>query len=485
MEVPKIFEDVEEKMILLTKNRSADFTIGGGSLSNLYMGRDLNDIDIFMNYNPEVKEIKRIFGEDIDIEAQKHLDDYGDEFSIPYLYRIKYKGYKIELIISSYFRIFEFDFRFRNFFYRDGIVYADKKAIEDIENKVLTILNPHTPICTLFRAFRFQEEFGFSIDEESFAFLEWFITKSHVTLENTLNYIERREYKISPSAKEKLLDYVHSHTENINGEKMVKIPESKFPFSEHLEEVVYQMLKSSNDHSCFSIYYEDLKKYDFVPFSFSFDLEYEFFKPKVEKVHQIIQSNRLTNITEPNTIPDVPMIKTKELKDKWQEYFNWNDLIKFLRRYHHQRHFINSLTLFHPMEEKLEVEIKPDPILLNRVNIGDILTGNILLLTVNKDFHYLIRKCTNGKYTISGMPNSASTPGAFYLEFIGCKVKEMYPEFFDFYNPDLIGLQSYPFQNDIFFADHHRITEIYHHTFTRKVPIRIQLPNKDTVDSIF
>jgi hypothetical protein len=110
LDLPPIFREIEQKL----QKHERKFFIGGGSLSNLYMGKEIRDIDVFHEVTLEKHEVEQLFGgyESVETFTISHIDYDQEELyeneedvprvtrEIPFLYRIKYKGYQIELIRS-------------------------------------------------------------------------------------------------------------------------------------------------------------------------------------------------------------------------------------------------------------------------------------------------------------------------------------------------------------------------------------------------
>lgn len=98
--------------------------------------------------------------------------EHGYRFSdINVVYRFSYKDTPIEFIIGNDNRILNFDLSFRSAYYIGHKFYINDLGMEDIQNKVIRILHPNTPISTLIRVFDFKDRFNYNIDDFSLMLL--------------------------------------------------------------------------------------------------------------------------------------------------------------------------------------------------------------------------------------------------------------------------------------------------------------------------
>lgn len=98
--------------------------------------------------------------------------EHGYRFSdINVVYRFSYKNTPIEFIIGNDNRILNFDLSFRSAYYIGHTFYINELGLEDIQNKVIRIIHPNTPISTLIRIFDFKDRLHFDIDDFSLMLL--------------------------------------------------------------------------------------------------------------------------------------------------------------------------------------------------------------------------------------------------------------------------------------------------------------------------
>ncbi|MDA1675695.1 hypothetical protein [Bacillus cereus group sp. TH152-1LC] len=166
----------EDKM----KKLQQHYCFAGGAFSNLYIhqlgshsikGNVINDVDIYVDYAFfEESYIENIPGVE-NIQTEDHRSSgyaINNWDTIREITRFNYKGLRFQ-VISLYHveRLWYFDFRFRNFYYKNGEVFASEGALQDIENKELVVASFGTPLSTLIRGFKFEYELGFSLSDVS------------------------------------------------------------------------------------------------------------------------------------------------------------------------------------------------------------------------------------------------------------------------------------------------------------------------------
>jgi len=445
LQLPPIFQEVEQKI----KACGGKFFIGGGSLSNLYMGKDIRDIDIFHEKTIKIEEVKEMFGgyESVETFTVSHIDYEQEAFyeneedvpkitkEIPFLYRIHYKGYKIELIRSSYDRIYEFDLRFRQFYYIKGKIYATKEAMEDIKQKRIVVVNPVNTFSTFFRMLRFKEELGFEIDEKSHQYVLWAFNRKDVLEDKALQYIKRNEHKISETLRTYLLQWVQKHVKK----EKIRVRGAKFPFHKSIEKKIASYFKEEKVADL-ALYYEQLVSYE--PFNMdSFILHVPFSKVerKMKWYVSLLQNVRIKYLfsSHQQQYP-FPKIDGKRLEKEHKKLFD-PSFLKQIAQFFYKKHDFKQGDLIDGlqwMEENVLVEIKP----MIRGNLGEYLAHYTLLLNVGNQFEYVLRKCTNGKYTISEFKDLTPNGAGMYMEAIGDALKEKMPHFFDFKNEELVGV---------------------------------------------
>jgi hypothetical protein len=221
-----------------------DIVIGGGCLSNSYMNKPIRDIDVFVQYNEEDREIYKqlflnAFGDEIEMITIDKGDSYSS-FECPMLYRFTYEEMPVEIIFNlDINRVFDFDIRLRQFYLIDDQIMVSEKALEDIENKVLALSCPYTPIRTLVRMFQFKEEFGFSIEKESEDVIFSLLGKHPFQYDYFEKVIETRK-SILPMAKWHLDSLLSPYKNN----ETVTFPAHPFPYHQQVEELFESVSQS-------------------------------------------------------------------------------------------------------------------------------------------------------------------------------------------------------------------------------------------------
>ncbi|MCU7667847.1 hypothetical protein [Bacillus thuringiensis] len=170
------------------KNLRQHYCFAGGAFSNLYIhqldshsikGNVINDVDIYVDFvSFDDEYIKNIPGVE-DVETEDHRSGgyaIKNWDTIREITRFNYKGLQFQ-VISLYHmeRLWYFDFRFRNFYFKNGEVFASEGALQDIENKELVVASFGTPLASLIRGFKFEYELGFSLSDVSKQMLLYFL----------------------------------------------------------------------------------------------------------------------------------------------------------------------------------------------------------------------------------------------------------------------------------------------------------------------
>jgi hypothetical protein len=171
--------------------------IAGGFLSDLYMKKPYQDIDIFIKKHDKKQQaidclMRQLGFQKMNQEGEDNHYDFS--FSV---HTYQKKKWKIQLIFTNLGikHVKYFDFRFREFFYFNNTCYATPEALHDIKQKQLIFGVSIFPIKTLYRGLKFQKRYGFSYDEknkDTFAYLfnTQRYTNTHLTtfLKNVKEY---------------------------------------------------------------------------------------------------------------------------------------------------------------------------------------------------------------------------------------------------------------------------------------------------------
>jgi len=446
LKLPDEFYELEEKMKELSGEQH--FFIGGGSISNIYMGLPVRDVDIFYTKYLVKEEVEKVFGGYESLEAHTRADfDYGGGESTtweePYLYRIKYKGYEVELIHSPESRIYEFDLRFRQFFLVNGKVLATKEGLEDIKNKEIVISNPNNPVSTLFRIRRFEHELGFKVREISEKFLLWSFDNKGISADYAREYLEKNGHKTTPEILNSLYKWIDEHeTENTTkrGHKNAIITNAPYPFHKETQAIVANYLEN-NYPGWVTIHYTLLEKYEpFKEKELEITIPFSKLERRINWLTSKLKSVRTKYIISPEqSITPYPIVKKENIEKEYKGYFKNGFLQKIACLFFDKDDGRTGNILYGTtaVPEKVQVKICQKS---HHDMLGDYLTHNTLTLRIGDHFSYVIRKCTNGKYTIADIDHTFANGAAFYLQAVGDSLKEAIPEFFDFRNEHLEGI---------------------------------------------
>lgn len=464
--LPDVVKEINEKMKELAKDRY--YCIGGGAISNTYMGIPIRDVDVFFDFLADVEEIEKVFGvKTIDVLYQENRT-YEDDLRIPFLVKLEYKGMKVELIKTPHMRSTEFDLRFRQFYYFNDKVYATEGALQDIEKKQIVVTNPSTPISTYFRVLRFNEQLGFTITKESLAYIMWSFNVKNVEVAKAIEYVEKRERKISKEIREHLL---HFYKEN-NVDGVVRIEHAPFPYHPSIEVSVVSEVRKFN--GTLAVHHEKLETFSgTIDETFTLDLPYKYYQGKMERYVKDIKKMRLKYVFDPaQQEHPFPLISPQNLEREFKEYLS-ETFSKRLRNVMEQHVLLPNWTIekvhmmsgIAPLKEKVQVRIfsmqNEGEKIFWLPKYGDVLYHNFLFMEVEieherktKDktgkMYYLLRKCDNGKYTISDLYNNIPDGAGFYLEVIGKALKDQFPTKFDFENPSLQGIFAFDYHYEDF-----------------------------------
>lgn len=269
---------------LIRRNRHSKISymphaIAGGFLSDSYMREHAavtdtsacraNDIDVFMQVPTEVfkgldietftRELKQEIVtlcdrnySHINITKYERANCY-DFISVPYIFKIEIPGLpKLEIVLSeSLERIFDFDISIRHFFnfYGQEEVYAAPIAIQDIQERQLTVVCPLTPKSTLARLFYFQKRYGFTIVEHSYSILAWVFAQKQNTVHEVYQYvIELEKFKNNVSMKAYIFTCVLDFCKKFKLEEMYLAGfRVEFPYHEMFEPI-YDHISTQSLH---------------------------------------------------------------------------------------------------------------------------------------------------------------------------------------------------------------------------------------------
>lgn len=240
--VPKIIWEVYDKVKLVLSQLESfdpekDIVIGGGCLSNSYMDKPINDVDVFVQFSEEDREtyptlFRNAFGPDVEMINIERGDSYSS-VECPMLYRTEYEGTPVEIIFNTDIkRVYDFDIRMRQFYLMNNQVFASERAIEDIENKILALACPFTPIRTFVRMYQFKEELGFQFEKESMDVLLSLLGKRPFQNDYFERIIESRK-SIHPKAKNELFTLIAPYKQW----DTITFPKHPFPYHSSVEQL--------------------------------------------------------------------------------------------------------------------------------------------------------------------------------------------------------------------------------------------------------
>jgi len=494
--LPDIVKEIYGKMEELAKGRY--FCIAGGAISNTYMNLPIRDIDVFFSFETTVEEVEHVFG--IKMQSQYRWDPNFDYqgIEIPFLFRFEYKGMKVEIIQVEKERVIEFDLRFRQFYYYKGEVLTTKEALEDIKNKEIVVVNPSTPISTFFRLHRFKESLGFSINEKSLQYTLWSFNQVPLKLERAIGYVEKNEHKISPELKEYLIHLFQNNTQEYENpyeelQTVITFKDALYPYHKETEKLVHYEMKKP--HACMAIHHTALETFKgSMEKKLKLSVPYKYYETRFGTFLNTLKKYRTRYlVSEYQAATPYPYVKKEEMKSRFKEFLNTS----FMRRLGSQLkntgdsetwRYGTFLYNIHEIPENITVFISSLGLTQSVFTYGDVLNENVAIMTIKtsqkRELNYFIRKCDNGKYTISGVAEQSPDGSGFYLQIIGEALKEQYGEMFDFYNSDVKGLYSHAYKNDYnleyyFTAPTANADLLDHKTIMHYVPFKI--PVKEAV----
>lgn len=328
LELPDIIIDVNEKMKKITNELGKKvahggciipFSIAGGCLSNLYMKKSMNDIDIFIEFSidmgkPDITLFEEVFNTKIN-SSDYFVDTRYEFIDHPMIYRFEYRDFPIEIVFCNDLnRIYDFDLRFRQFYLVNDDVLTTKEAINDINDKKLVLSSPCSALSSYVRLKHFEEELGFKIDSFSEKTLLYLIDKKNYHSDGVIEFIQKKK-KLNEKVREKLVKWVEEHTELYpeNDLYYLKINEASFPFSDDLKTIIDRNILHLNgiernlfggNMGVWGKNFERLRDYenDINIHDFSFNLHFhdikDAFSTFVDDWYSYLKTLRIKSITE-------------------------------------------------------------------------------------------------------------------------------------------------------------------------------------------
>lgn len=510
LEYPEIFKEVLKKVKnIIGKDENA--AIGGGSLSDYYIQKTMespleyfksvpngfNDIDIFYTGDVTEEDIIEEFGnleETFPIYSQ---DRYSDEKV--YLHEFDYKGYRIQLIQTrSLRRIYDFDFRFRQFYLFDEEVYASSGALEDIKNKKLFLVNPSSPRSSFCRLKDFEDRYQFKLDEKSYHYLHSFLNFGRYYYGKFIDYIKHHK-KLNEHQKEELVQEISSYYKTEYGNKIYFNPHAKSIFHPSIEKTIFKYIEKEDFNLLFSVGILGTKIEKMLEFNTShlpqtFDVSVDFeelklphlgnFKDTIQQLQGILKplygEHRFIHLQKrihPEEGKIITSLLNGNVNDNFTQYFMQNShfLINFMKTLDENKKINYAIKA--DMEKKLAClnfqngkfqicfDIPTDYHFLADTIERNTITAHVEYTDVlkvkehyNRSLTLYFKKCTNGKYTLSSSSNISSyNINWALLTVVLRKIQEKYPDNFEFFNKELVGEFDYLNTNFEYFFNTPRV----------------------------
>lgn len=506
LKLPEIIWEVNEKLKRIYGERF--FAISGGCLSDTYMGYDFKDIDVFCDNESQVNYVEgsRIIGE---IDVEKIKEEFGDEVevfrsnfnytisSVLRLIKIKYKGYDIELINAGVPTLTEFDISLRQFYlYKDKIL-ASERAINDIKEKQVVVVNPKTPISTYFRMHRFAERYNFKIDDKSEKLVNWAFNNQDVKTQDALEYLRLRENRVSTELYQKMTNFIKGNVNTVettvekvtaytiqssgvifDDEKESEVTREEIDFVDVKENAEYPFAKitekyikedgSKGVESPIAIYYDELRNFKPIQFDeFIIEFEYNDIKEKIGKYLDAIQTLRLKYILSgKNSLAPFPKINKEEIEKEYNKIFE-GEFVKEISYLLYDEQENVDMTYQDIMKyqgtqmlsTKFLIKLSND--FKDKFKYADFVTQNLITLeaypldengeATDYCYKYLMRKLTDGRYAFTALANSEPDGSGMLAGMLMKKINEKAPHIISFGEKDVMGIE--PFDYDISFYD--------------------------------
>lgn len=486
LEIPEVIKEVDLRMKRLSKKTSV---ICGGCLSDLYMGKMFKDIDVFLEDGIKEEEIEKVFGTKMTCVREKAEDYSGIESDLK-IYQFEFQGHAVEIIeVENIRRVFDFDFRFRQFYLIDGVVQASKGAMEDIQEKKMTIVNPFSAVSTMCRIVYFKRKYGFEVEPMSQKLLMNYINFSRYDGVKAKEFIRTNE-RLLAEEKALLLEQFEGATKQVgvtravskfgNGEveifeetqKVVEFEDADFPLDPAIREELFRFICRApfdirHDAGILGACHDRLMHYRFQGLTESFTLRLdESLVPKLyEEVwrdtRELYNKSRIKFLTEAGN-PEILRLVEEELASSLDPDDPTKGKLlvkKFLKKVARTWGYNATSS----KAEKLYTRLDRMPVVEGGFTctwrpeggtgrIADILKGNTCELVVERSggrlravkIEILFRKCTNGKYTISAVRNQGDglrqNDSWAIIRAVQEKLSAMNPDLFIFGDSTVVGL---------------------------------------------
>lgn len=211
------FTDAEK-----TGKHFTDYVFAGGAFSNMYIQQCTNhktafgidsypfkDIDVFVKTSIfDYSYFQKLLPEAVFAEP-RYIESYNGS-NLDYIFDFTLNDIKFEFILSHTLEAVQtFDFRFRNFFHKNGETFASERAIQDIDRKEIVIISTSVASSSLVRGFIFEEQLGFSISPFSLDYIGWDLGNRRFPTSLINEYIEKKT--LLHITKERILEKVNKY----------------------------------------------------------------------------------------------------------------------------------------------------------------------------------------------------------------------------------------------------------------------------------
>ena len=414
--VPKQVIDVYNQISsLLSPGKKA--AIAGGCLSDLYMGIPFRDVDIFLDDDSlSAERLSSVLS--AEVRDLSIIDGEGEYATLKYkIYKTTIDGIDYDFVFVQHIdRIYDFDMRFRQFYYLDGACFANKKALEDIQNKKMVLINLYSSYRVLTRIKLFSDRYGFSLEPKSKKYLEWYLNKREFKHDSVSNYIKEGRNKLTEAQRTELIEELSPYKQGEN----LHFKGAGFPFHPALELGLLNWLKTdpakSENPGLVGRHYDRITDYayplaDAEPFSFTLtkeDIDRSILST-IGRCHKIYQKYALkaslnpklentVSILEPMFDDNVPKSAKISLFQTSSSYF-----ADFALKMNVQQTLSNRARSLPLAGTEYEVSFQYDT---NANRFCDVLSQHTFVVTLKHrdlELNCLFRKCSNGLYTVSDL----------------------------------------------------------------------------------
>lgn len=267
-DIKDTYEEVREVLGEFAKREKKEMPIviiGGGCLSNQYMERDFRDIDVFIQYEDWMRKYKEQIAERLQTKIKEinQGPNRYEHFDMFMMSESRMENRKAELLFCVEIDcVYDFDFRFRQFYLYENKVYVTKGAIEDIKEKKLVLESPTTPFTTFIRGRHFEKTLGFSWEEQSYRELFWFLWKMDGVHEGVMKKI-----KGNPKYAKGFIDELEEELSQLQEGEYICFPSVPSVFSPELEEFIVSMMETMGEKKAireyetakFALMYQEMK----------------------------------------------------------------------------------------------------------------------------------------------------------------------------------------------------------------------------------